>query len=126
MGQHISLDSCVRGSCLTLRVGGLKTLPFSTFLGCILPQYMAFSILLFCSSVVSLSTCGGRRPSVEDDLCWILACCLFRFAAFLDIENKVFSVAIEGASLRKEGSNIGPSLQNMILSPSKTTLASKR
>ena len=29
------------------------------------------------------TTCGGRQPSVEDDLCWILACCLLCFAAIL-------------------------------------------
>ena len=28
------------------------------------------------------TTFGGRQPSVEDDLQWILACCLLRFAAF--------------------------------------------
>ena len=31
------------------------------------------------------TTCGRRQPSVEDDLRWILACCLVRFAAFFRV-----------------------------------------
>ena len=31
-------------------------------------------------------TLGGRRPWVEDDLQWILACCLVRFKAFFVVQ----------------------------------------
>ena len=30
-------------------------------------------------------TFGGRQPSVKKDLCWILASCLVRFAAFFQV-----------------------------------------
>ena len=55
------------------------------------------------------TTFSGRRPSVGDDLWWILSYCLVRFAAFLlrDAFKKTKNY-VDRETVPKEGRGVAP------------------